>query len=159
MCRLEGSLYYLTYKRSICTTVKDAVFWNVSPCRSCEKLLFGGKCRLHLQGRKIRKRGTALAAVSQLRTLLFARGLSYSEDGGFPSNFPKIPGVEQCPACLVLPAPVVSYLSGHIQALYMSTGSTHRLHVSNGLVNRLSTAGRPYTMQQITATERWNSQR
>jgi hypothetical protein len=36
--------------------MKNAVFWDVSPCRSCENRRFGGMYLLHLQGRKIRSR-------------------------------------------------------------------------------------------------------
>jgi hypothetical protein len=31
------------------------------PCRSCVNRRFGGTCLLHLQGRKIRERGTSLS--------------------------------------------------------------------------------------------------
>jgi hypothetical protein len=36
------------------SSVKNVVFWDVAPCESCEKRCFGGTCRLHLQGRKIK---------------------------------------------------------------------------------------------------------
>jgi hypothetical protein len=42
-------------------TVKNAVFWDVAPCRSCVNRRFGGTYRLHLQGRKIRKLGTSVS--------------------------------------------------------------------------------------------------
>jgi hypothetical protein len=43
-------------------TMKNAVFWDVALCRSCElNRCFGGTCRLHLQGRKIRERGTSVS--------------------------------------------------------------------------------------------------
>jgi hypothetical protein len=42
-------------------TIKNAVFWDVAPCRSCVNRRFGGKYRLHLQGRKIRERGTSVS--------------------------------------------------------------------------------------------------
>jgi hypothetical protein len=38
--------------------MKNAVFWDVAPCRSCVNRRFGGIYRLHLQSRKIRERGT-----------------------------------------------------------------------------------------------------
>jgi hypothetical protein len=41
--------------------MKNAVFWDVAPCRSCVNPRFGGACRFHLQGRKIRERGTSLS--------------------------------------------------------------------------------------------------
>jgi hypothetical protein len=33
--------------------LKNAVFWDVTPYRSCVNRRFGGTYRLHLQGRKI----------------------------------------------------------------------------------------------------------
>jgi hypothetical protein len=39
-------------------TMKNAVSWNVEPCRSCVNLRLGGTYRLHHQGRKIRERRT-----------------------------------------------------------------------------------------------------
>jgi hypothetical protein len=41
-------------------TMKNSVFWDVAPCRSCMNRRFGGTYRLHLQGRKIRERGTSV---------------------------------------------------------------------------------------------------
>jgi hypothetical protein len=32
-------------------TMKNAVFWDVAPCRSCVNRRFGGTYRVHLQGR------------------------------------------------------------------------------------------------------------
>jgi hypothetical protein len=42
-------------------TMKNAVFWDVAPCRSCVNRRFGGTYRLNLQGRKIGKRGTSVS--------------------------------------------------------------------------------------------------
>jgi hypothetical protein len=39
-------------------TMKNVVFWDVVPCRSCVNQRFGGTCHIHLRGRKIRERGT-----------------------------------------------------------------------------------------------------
>jgi hypothetical protein len=39
--------------------MKNSVFWNVAPCRSCLNRCFGGTYRLHLQGKKILKRRTS----------------------------------------------------------------------------------------------------
>jgi hypothetical protein len=41
--------------------MKDAVFWDVAPCRSCVNERFGRTYRLHLQGRKIREPGTSVS--------------------------------------------------------------------------------------------------
>jgi hypothetical protein len=42
-------------------TMKNAVFWDVAPCRSCVNRRFGGTYRLHLQGRIIRERETSVS--------------------------------------------------------------------------------------------------
>jgi hypothetical protein len=44
--------------------IYNAVFWDVSPCRFCVYRRFGGTYRLHLQGRKIRERGTSVSHVA-----------------------------------------------------------------------------------------------
>jgi hypothetical protein len=43
------------YKQMCC--LKNAVYWDVMPCRSYVNRHFGGTYCLHLQGRKIRERG------------------------------------------------------------------------------------------------------
>jgi hypothetical protein len=40
--------------------MKNVVFWDVAPCKSCVNRRFGGTYRLNLQGRKIRERGGSL---------------------------------------------------------------------------------------------------
>jgi hypothetical protein len=57
--------------------MKNAVFWDVAPCRSCVNRRFGGIFRLHLEGKKIRERGTSVKMWLQT-----TRGFSYPEDGG-----------------------------------------------------------------------------
>jgi hypothetical protein len=42
-------------------TMKNAVFWDVAPYRSCVNRRFGRMYRLHLQGRNIRLRGTSVS--------------------------------------------------------------------------------------------------
>jgi hypothetical protein len=44
-------------------TMKNVFFWDVAACRFCANRRFGGTYRLYLQGRKIRQRGTSVAAV------------------------------------------------------------------------------------------------
>jgi Ca2+/Na+ antiporter len=41
--------------------MKNAVFCDVAPCRSCVSRRFGGTYRLHFQSRKIRERGTSVS--------------------------------------------------------------------------------------------------
>jgi hypothetical protein len=41
-------------------TMKNAVFWDMAPCRSCVNGRFGGTYLLYLQGRKNRERGTSV---------------------------------------------------------------------------------------------------
>jgi hypothetical protein len=47
-------------------TMKNAVFWDVAPCRSCVNRRFRGTYPLHLQSRKIRERGTSVSRWLQL---------------------------------------------------------------------------------------------
>jgi hypothetical protein len=49
------------YSQSSSLNMKNAVFWDVAPCRSCVNRPFGGTYRLHLQGRKFRERGTIVS--------------------------------------------------------------------------------------------------
>jgi hypothetical protein len=42
-------------------TLKNAVFWDVASFESCKNRRFGGTCRLHLHGRKIREKRKTLA--------------------------------------------------------------------------------------------------
>jgi hypothetical protein len=42
-------------------TMKNAVFWDAGPCRSCVNRRFGGTYRLHLQGKKSASEELALA--------------------------------------------------------------------------------------------------
>jgi hypothetical protein len=44
--------------------MKNAVFWDVTPCGSCKNKRFGGTYRLHHHGEKISEFGTALAVIS-----------------------------------------------------------------------------------------------
>jgi hypothetical protein len=41
--------------------MKNAVFWDVAPCIYCVNRRFRGTYRLHIQGRKIRERGTSVS--------------------------------------------------------------------------------------------------
>jgi hypothetical protein len=47
-------------KKEILDVLKNGIFWDVAPCRSHVNQRFGGTYRLHLQGRKIRERGTSV---------------------------------------------------------------------------------------------------
>jgi hypothetical protein len=47
-------------------TIKNAVFWDVSPCRSCVNRRFSGNYRLHLQVRRIRERGISVRMWLQI---------------------------------------------------------------------------------------------
>jgi hypothetical protein len=40
-------------------TMKNAVLWDVVPCRYCINGSFGGKYRLHLQGRRKKKKSVS----------------------------------------------------------------------------------------------------
>jgi hypothetical protein len=41
--------------------MKDVVFWDVASCSSCVNRRFGGTYCFHIQGRKIRERGTSVS--------------------------------------------------------------------------------------------------
>jgi hypothetical protein len=49
--------------------LKNVIFWDVALCRSCVTRRFGGTYRLHLQGRKIHKRGTRVSTLADFCTL------------------------------------------------------------------------------------------
>jgi hypothetical protein len=69
--------------------MKNAVFWDVAPRRSCVNRPFGGKYRLHLQGRKIRKRGTNVSRWLHMVTHTCDSIYVYLEmsDSVIPRNF------------------------------------------------------------------------
>jgi hypothetical protein len=52
--------YYINHLY-VTNNLKNAVFWDVPPCRFCVKWCFGGTYRVHLQDRKIRERGTSVS--------------------------------------------------------------------------------------------------
>jgi hypothetical protein len=51
--------------------MKNAVFWDVAPYRSCVNRRFGGTYRLHIQGRKIRERGISVNRWMQTYITMF----------------------------------------------------------------------------------------
>jgi hypothetical protein len=57
---VKMDLFYVRFEVFTAVTMKNAVFWDVAPCRSCLNRRSGGTYRLHLQGKKIRKRGTSV---------------------------------------------------------------------------------------------------
>jgi hypothetical protein len=50
---LQTSSHHVRFEVFTAVTMKNAVFWDKVPCRSCVNRRFGKTCRLHLQGRKI----------------------------------------------------------------------------------------------------------
>jgi hypothetical protein len=59
--------------------MKNVVYWDVAPCRSCVKRPFGGTHHLHLQGRKFRERGTSVSRWLQTETTLKVEAIRSSE--------------------------------------------------------------------------------
>jgi hypothetical protein len=59
--------------------MKNAVFWGVAPCRSCVNRRFGVTYRLHLQGRKIRERGTSMSRWLQTQFTERTTYVSFSQ--------------------------------------------------------------------------------
>jgi hypothetical protein len=45
--------YYVKFEAFTAVTMKNAVFWDVAPCRYYVNRRLGGMYRLHLQGRKL----------------------------------------------------------------------------------------------------------
>jgi hypothetical protein len=61
--------------------MKNAVFWDVAPCRSCVNRRFGGTYRLHLHGRKICERGTSMSRWLQTEPLVENSHLYKNREG------------------------------------------------------------------------------
>jgi hypothetical protein len=53
--------HYVRFEVFTAVTMKNAVFWDVAPCRSYVNRRYGGTFCLHLQGKKIRERGTSVS--------------------------------------------------------------------------------------------------
>jgi hypothetical protein len=63
--------------------MKNAVFWDVAPCRSCElNRRFRGTYSLHLQRRKIRERGTSVSRWLQTKPPIDNTQLYKNRRGG-----------------------------------------------------------------------------
>jgi hypothetical protein len=66
-------------------TAKNAVFWDVVPCKSCVNRGFGGTHRLHLQGRKkprTRNQREQVQTAATCSRWFLSRGFFYPEDEG-----------------------------------------------------------------------------
>jgi hypothetical protein len=57
----ENKNLHVRFEVFTAVTMKNAVFWDVAPCRYCVNRHFGGTYRLHLQGRKICEQGTRVS--------------------------------------------------------------------------------------------------
>jgi hypothetical protein len=60
-------LYCVRFEVFTAMTMNNAIFWDVTPCRSYVNRCFEGTYRLHLQRRKIRERGTRVSRSSKRR--------------------------------------------------------------------------------------------
>jgi hypothetical protein len=67
---------YIRFEAFTAVTMKNFVFRDVAPCRSCVIRRFGGTYFLHLQDRKIREQTAATCS-----RWFLVRGYFYSEDG------------------------------------------------------------------------------
>jgi hypothetical protein len=76
---LEIAFFYEFYEKFVILTwfwdvwLKNAVFWDVASRRSCVNRCFGGTYYLHLQGRKIRERGSKHLLTLVPRSWIFLR--------------------------------------------------------------------------------------
>jgi hypothetical protein len=68
----ENSVYFVRFVIFTAVSRKNAVFWDVAQCRSCVNRRFGQMYRLHLQGRKIRGRGTSVSRWLQTKASIVA---------------------------------------------------------------------------------------
>jgi hypothetical protein len=59
------TLWWTAYFMQTYYLTKNAVFWDVAPCRSCVNQCFGGTYHLHLKSRKIGDRGTSMSRLLQ----------------------------------------------------------------------------------------------
>jgi hypothetical protein len=66
-CLEQEQVDYVRFEVFIVVTMKNAVFWDVALCRYCVNRRFGGTYRFHLQGRKIRERGTSVSRWLQTK--------------------------------------------------------------------------------------------
>jgi hypothetical protein len=91
--RQEPEVSCVIFEVFTAVTLKNAVFWDVAPCRSCVNRSFGGTYRFHLQDRKIGEQGNGvsrwLQSASTCSRCFLARRFFYSEDEGdtFLRNF------------------------------------------------------------------------
>jgi hypothetical protein len=105
-------------------TMKNAVFWDVAPCRSCLNRRFGGTYHIHLQSRKISERGTsrwlpahAASSLADFSTLKMKVILSCETSVYTRPTRPHIPedGIPRkyyCFTCLlVTPRPASLFMS------------------------------------------------
>jgi hypothetical protein len=61
----DGNMYNnVRFEIYTAVTMKNAVLWDVAPCRSCVNRLFGGTYRLHFLGRKICDRGISVSRIN-----------------------------------------------------------------------------------------------
>jgi hypothetical protein len=91
--------------------MENVVFWDVAPCRSCVNRRFGGTYRLHLQGRKIRERGTSVSRWPQaVATTKFGRW-----DGGFSCRRTAFSSVWLHMSCMAHEVALERFLSGILQ--------------------------------------------
>jgi hypothetical protein len=67
---IKQDVYNIGFEVFTAVTMKNTVFWEVEPCRSCVNRRFGGTYRLHLQGKKICERGTNVSRWQQTVTYI-----------------------------------------------------------------------------------------
>jgi hypothetical protein len=65
--RLNNKLTFVRFEVFTAATMKNAIFWDVAPCRSSVNRRFRGTYRLHLQGRKVREEEPACTGGYRLQ--------------------------------------------------------------------------------------------
>jgi hypothetical protein len=65
----ESSRCYVRFQVSTAVTMKNAVYWGVTPCGYCKNRRFGGTCHIIIRVTRIDELRTTLAIISNRSTL------------------------------------------------------------------------------------------
>jgi hypothetical protein len=60
---------YVRFEVFTAVTIKNAIIWDVAPCRFCVNRRFGGTYRLHLQGCRLQPPAHAISSLADFSTM------------------------------------------------------------------------------------------
>jgi hypothetical protein len=80
---LEDNIKTVGFDVFTAVTMKNAVFWNVAPCRSCVNRRFGGTCSLHHPKRRFTQNihGTTSQKTAFFNIKIDLREIGWSDMG------------------------------------------------------------------------------